>query len=369
MNFDFFMPVKVIFGQDRKKDLGKLVGGRKTMIVTDAVMVKLGLIDSIKACIDAEVIVFDGIEPNPTVESVNEAARIGRAQKIECVIGVGGGSSMDAAKAIATMITAEGDFDDYFYGTRLITNKRVGLYVMPTTSGTGSEVTSVGVFTDKKKNFKKPFLSNEFFVDAAILDSTLTHTMPKRVTAVTGFDAFCHAIEAYWSVNAQPISDGAGLLACDLVIRNLKKAFDDGSDSTARDNMAMASLMAGVAFSQTRTTACHGISYPLTTYGKFDHGSACAITLVSFIRFNYSVATEKMDRLIAFCGFKSNDELADFMQNLMEYTGMITKLSAAGIDEGMLDTIVDEGFAHNLTKLNPRVVDKDSLSKILKALF
>ncbi|MEI7432568.1 MAG: iron-containing alcohol dehydrogenase, partial [Betaproteobacteria bacterium] len=132
MNFDFFMPVKVVFGPGRKKDLGKLVGNRKTLIVTDSIMVKLGLIDSIRACINAEVLVYDGVEPNPTVESVNEATRIGRAEKIECVIGVGGGSSMDAAKAVATMINAEGGFEDYFYGASTITRKRVGLFVMPT---------------------------------------------------------------------------------------------------------------------------------------------------------------------------------------------------------------------------------------------
>ena len=369
MKFDFFMPVKVVFGRDRIQDLAAMVGGRKVLIVTDAVMVQIGLIKRIRSCLQSEALIYEGIEPNPTVESVNEAARIGRSAQIECVIGVGGGSSMDASKAVAAMINAEGDFEDYFYGIRPLNTPRVGLYVLPTTSGTGSEVTSVGVFTDKKKNIKKPFLSNSFFVDAAIVDSTLTHTMPPRVTAVTGFDAFCHAIEAYWSVNSQPISDGASLQAVDLILKNLRKAFDNGQDAVARDSMAKASLLAGVAFSQTRTTAIHGVSYPLSTHGRFDHGAACAITLVSFIRYNYPTVQEKMDRLIAYCGLASNDELADKLQELMEYTGMTTRLSSAGITESMMDSIIKEGVEHNLTKLNPRPVNPESLGGILKAIL
>lgn len=369
MDFNFNVPVRVIFGQNRKQELGQLVRGRKTLIVTDAVMVKIGLIKQIENCINSEVVVYDGVPPNPTVEAVTQATELGRKEKVECVVGVGGGSSMDAAKAVAGMINEDGDFADYFYGNKTFRQKRVGLYVLPTTAGTGSEVTNVGVFTHNAKNFKKPMLAQEFYVDATIVDSTLTHSMPQKVTAITGFDAFSHALEAYWSVNSQPITDSVALAGIDLVVKNLRLAFDDGTNTKARENMALASLMGGFAFSQTRTTACHGISYPLCTYGKFDHGSGVAITLVSFIKFNYPVIREKMDKLIGFCGFSHIDDFANFIQELMEYTGMITKLRDGGITEEMLPKIIDEALAHNLTALNPRKVDKTTLTEILQKIY
>jgi alcohol dehydrogenase class IV len=268
------------------------------------------------------------------------------------------------------MLTNEGTIEEYFYGEKTFTEDRVGLFLMPTTSGTGSEVTSVSVLTDKVKNVKKPVVTPMFFADSAIVDPSLTYTMPPKITAITGFDAFCHAIEAYWAVSALPLCDAIGMYAVDLVVKNLRNAFDDGANKDAREKMAEASLMAGVAFSQTRTTAIHGVSYPLCTYGDFDHGSACATTMVPFMRFNYKEETkEKMDRLIEYCGFKSMTEFADFMQELMDYTGVSRKLRDAGISEDQLETIAEEGAAHGLTAVNPVKVTKEDVLTILKELY
>lgn len=370
MEFNFLMPVKFIFGENKLQELKELIGTKKAIIVTDATMEKIGTVDRLKEHLQVEPVVYAGVEPNPSCKSVNEATQLGREANVEFVIGLGGGSSLDAAKAVSAMISNEGSIEEYFYGEKNFVNNRVGLFLMPTTSGTGSEVTSVSVLTDKVKNVKKPVVTPMFFADSAIVDPSLTYTMPPKITAITGFDAFCHAIEAYWAVSALPICDAIGMYAIDLVVKNLRAAFDVGMNKEAREKMSEASLMAGIAFSQTRTTAIHGVSYPLCTYGNFDHGSACAATMVSFMRFNYQEETkEKLDRLVEYCGFKSMTEFADFMQELMEYTGVSRKLRDAGIKEEQLEQIAEEGAAHGLTAVNPVKVTKDDVLTILKELY
>lgn len=368
MNFRFNMPVNIIFGENAHKEIGSLISYGKVLIVTDGTMVKLGFIDLVKQQLKQGAVVFDGIEPNPTVASIQAAIEYGRTVNVNCVIGIGGGSAMDAAKAVALSIPSRRTFEEHFDGSKY-ENGRLGLYLIPTTAGTGSEVTSVGVFTNAATGSKKPMLNAGFYADAVIVDPFFTLALPKKTTAVTGLDAFCHAIEAYWSTNSQPICDSLSVEAVNLILKNIKTAYDDGEDIFARTNMMLASLMAGMSFSQTRTTAIHGLSYSLVAHGKLDHGSACAITLPSFIKYNYNSSKVKMDRLLAYCGLESNEELICLITEILSHTGMTTRLRDADIKAESIEQIARESAAHGLSSLNPEKVDVSSLIEILESIY
>lgn len=370
MLFNFSMPVKVIFGEGRVKEISSMVPGQEVMIVTDRVLSKLGMADRLKEHLKySQVTVFDEVEPNPECKTINAAVDLARKNKISCVIGLGGGSSMDAAKAVSALISNEGKLEDYWHGMAQFANNRVMLIEIPTTAGTGSEVTNVGVFSDKEKGIKKPMVTDVFYADAAVVDPELTYLLPARVTASTGFDAFCHAVESYWAKSSQPFSDALSLYAARMILKNLKKAFDYPGDKEARVSMAMAATLAGVAFNQTRTTAMHAISFPITNRYGVDHGSACAITLVPCILYNYPAAKEKMEALISFCGYKNIKDFSSSIQEQMEYTGMPVRLSQVGIKAGDIPYIAETSMNANIIRLNPREFDAHSLTELLEGIL
>ena len=177
------------------------------------------------------------------------------------------------------LCTNEGSIEDYIVGGKKLENKRCFLICVPTTAGTGSEVSNVGVFTDHKAHTKRPWVSFDFLPDIALLDPVMTYSLPPRVTVATGLDALCHAVESYWCRATNPITKSAAIMSAKLVLENLMTAFNEPKNVEARTNMCVASLLGGLAMGQTRTTACHGISYGLTTNFGIDHGTACALTL------------------------------------------------------------------------------------------
>lgn len=311
--FKFYMPTRIYCEAGSCGQLDRFIDGSRVLIISDPFLFGNGTAEKIGAGMTGkDVYYFSDIEPNPSCESVDAAAALARRIRADSVVGLGGGSSLDVAKIVACLTDNAGSIYDYYSGgTRTLIKRRTALICIPTTAGTGSEVTNVGVFTNRETHIKMPMVNDEFWPDWAVIDAELTYTLPPAVTASTGMDAFCHAIEAYWNKESVPLCDYMSMGAMKLILDNIKLAYDAPDNARARGNMILAALTAGVSFSQTRTTGIHAVSFPLTTEFGASHGTACAITLPAFIRRSREQAADKMDALAAYLGCADTLALAD----------------------------------------------------------
>lgn len=214
-----------------------------------------------------------------------------------------------------------------------------------------------------------PMVNNEFWADYAVIDPELTYTLPPAVTASTGMDAFCHAIEAYWNKASQPMCDMLAMGAMKKILKNLKLAFNEPLNKQARAEMIEASLIAGVAFSQTRTTGVHALSFPLTNDFGASHGTACAITLPAFIRLSKQQAEKKMLELATYLGYQSIEEFADAVEELMKSMKMPVRLSEIGVKETDIEHIAEVGLNAAVIHLTPAVMNKDTVCDLLKSIL
>ncbi len=303
------LPNTVIFGvgavetvAEKAKEFGK----SKALVVTDKGVVGAGLLEKVLTPLEqagVQAHIFDQIEPNPRDHTVLKAFEFAKKKKCELIIGLGGGSPIDAAKAVGALMTNPGPLQDYLRGTAL-KNPPPPLIAIPTTSGTGSEVTQFSVVTDTERSFKAGIASPLLIPKVAIVDPSLMESMPPSLAAATGMDALTHAIEAFVSVNSQPFSDALALHAIRLIGAFLRPSVANGANQEARSQMAMASTLAGVAFSNAGVGLVHAMAHPLG--GRFDvpHGVANAILLPSVMRFNLIARLEKFGQVAQALGEK-----------------------------------------------------------------
>ncbi len=299
----FFSPNKVLFGIGASREIGKeakALGGTKVLIVTDPGVVNSGLVASLRTNLEEagmKVFLFDRVEPEPSASLVDESAQLAKENGVDVVIGVGGGSSLDIAKGASLLASNPGNVLDYS-GMDLIPKRGLPKILVPTTAGTGSEVTRVFVLIDKRDNMKKVVFSNYSIPELALVDPMLTISMPSKVTADTGMDALVHAIETYVSMNATPFSDLLASRAIELIAKYLPMAFAKGENIEARYHMSLASLLAGMAFASGGLGAVHALAYPLGTEYHLPHGRTNAIMLPHVMEFN-SIGNRSRYALIA----------------------------------------------------------------------
>lgn len=287
----FLSPNRILFGIDAVKGLAaevKQLGGSKVLVVTDPGVVGAGLVEAIKDPLDSEGIsfsVYDKVEPEPAARVVEQCTQYLRDENCDLIIGVGGGSSLDVAKGASIMGTNEGRVLD-FAGMDLVPKRGVPKILVPTTAGTGSEVTRVFVMTDEESDLKKAVYSIYALADVAIVDPMMTLSMPPKVTADTGIDALVHAIETYVAMTATPFSDIFAIEAIALIAENVTKAFAKGENLEARYNMSLAATIAGLAFGSGGLGAVHALSNPLGILYHLPHGRTNAIMLPHIMAFN-----------------------------------------------------------------------------------
>ncbi len=243
------------------------------------------------------------------------------------------------------------------------------MIAIPTTSGSGSEATPFSVATDPKDETKKVTGHYYFYPSVSLVDPILCKTMPKDVTAHTGLDAISHAIESYWAKLAQPITDSLALDSLRHILPSIRKAYEEHTNSEARSEMALGSLEAGMALSNTRATAAHSISYPLTSKFDIPHGLACALTLPLFLRFNAESISGKLPRLLNVMGVKSVEEGARKLTQLMIGLEQPVKLSELGIGKDDIPWIVEHGFSPTRVTNNPRKVEAKDVEEILNEIL
>lgn len=264
------------------------LGARRVLVVTDQGILKAGLWEKVEKSLRSFRIkstLFDGVEPDPRYEIVQKCLEAAGGQKIQCVLGLGGGSALDIAKAASVMATNKGKISDYF-GIELIPKPGLPLILVPTTAGTGSEVTPIAILSDEQEKLKKGIVSSYLIPSVAVLDPELTLGLPPQVTAATGMDALIHAIEAYTSLNATSVTDLLACRAVELLYHNIRIAFAQGSNLEARAKMLEGSLLAGMAFANAGVTAVHAFAYPIGAEFHIPHGIANSLMLAPVMEFN-----------------------------------------------------------------------------------
>lgn len=352
MNWNYTQNVEIIFGSGRLAELPKTVEKySKSIIVSTEYFQKSGLLNDINAKINADL--FTEVSPNPDVTEVNKCSKLIRENKNDVIIAVGGGSVIDLAKAAS--VTVE-DITKYHGIGKKIPKRHLPVIAVPTTAGTGSEVTSAAVLTNRSTGIKAPIVSASFFPKTAIVDPLLTHSLPKSITASSGIDVLCHAVEGYWSKGHQPICDSLALHSAKLVFEYLPIVYEEPDNAQAREKMAEASLIAGLAFSLPKTTSSHACSFPLTSIYNIPHGEACGLTLDFFARVNS--ADKRTVRLAGELGFKNVDEFADAILNLKKEVGLRTDLSEFNFDDSDIDELVKKSRHPNLLNNPVEITDR-----------
>ncbi len=371
MGWFYKQPVKIIFGCDQVKSIGQFFaeqGFENGLLVSDPVFCENGLADKILTFADGHLReVFSEITPNPTLVSVDRCADLIRKKNYKFVVALGGGSSLDCAKAACSVCKTEDSVVDYYQGKKKFTGASIPLIAIPTTAGTGSEVTPVAVLSDPAENTKAPIVSDNFYPQYAIVDPVLTLTVPPQVTAATGMDVLAHALEAFWSKNHLPICDALALKAAATVLSYLLVAYRDGENLEARTKMSEASLLAGLAFGLPKTTGPHACSFPLTSLYQMPHGEACAFTLDKFTRINAEAEGGRLHKFAQDLGFTDAYALADRILELKKAMRMKVTLEDADIKEEDLPELARASQHPNMEN-NPVPMDYEKILELYRSL-
>jgi len=305
--FSVIQPTQIHFGCGEVANLANHIqncGARKPLLVIDPGLTKAGLDQVIRQPLDQAGInyaVYDRIDPEPGLRLADQGTEMARQEKCDCVIGVGGGSAMDVAKAIAILLTNGGKAVDYL-GLGKIQKPGVPKIMVPTSAGTGAEVTFTAVFINEETGSKGGMNGDPLYPDIAILDPELTTTLPPHVTAATGIDALTHALEAYTSIQANPISEIYSSRAIALIGKNIRTAYADGRNIEARSNMLLASLLGGKALAIAGVGLVHAMAYPLGGMFGIPHGLANAVLLPFVTSYNLIGNLDKHARLAEMLG-------------------------------------------------------------------
>ncbi len=370
-NWGFYMPTRVCFGWGEFGQISRIVGelgAKKVFLVTGMRSAKeSGMLDKISGYLkDIEIELFAEVEENPSIETVDRGAAKCRETGCDLVIGLGGGSPLDAAKALAMLQQNPGSIREYLDQERTCQVKGLPMVAIPTTSGTGSEVTPFSVITHKAKKGKPAIAPPQNFPDVALVDPELTMTMPPNVTASSGLDALVQALEGFWSLQANPATRALALQGIVMVMRNLESACKNKNQESVT-NMAVASNVTGMEMSVIGNTAIHPLSYPFTMdYGAL-HGFACAIFLPPFLRFNAPNIRKSFADLLKILDLPSIEAFADTLENLMEKIEAPRRLSEFGVNADDIPALVKRGIGGS-TPRNPRPVSEDDLVEICRSI-
>ncbi len=379
MKTRFNFPTRILFGEGVLSDLpGELesLGAGKVLLVSDKGLVKAGLVGRVRDVLEAggvSVVVFDQVSPNPTGGQVDEGAGVFRSEGCDAVVGLGGGSPMDAAKAIQLRIHHTEPlkvYDDLLGGDAKVTGPLPPMVAVPTTSGTGSEVSRSAVVTLEDVGRKVVIFSPRLMPSVALCDPELTYGLPARITAETGMDALSHNLEAYVSKGYHPMADAIALEGIAMVGAHLASAVADGKNVEARREMMMASTMGAVAF-QKGLGVIHSLAHALGAVTGVAHGLANAVIMPHAMRFNAAGAGERLARVAAALGASdhSAEGAARAVEALLEKIGLPHNLSDAGVSDARFDEIVDKAMADGCHGQNPVAMTKQTMASLLETCF
>lgn len=381
MAYEFFTGSDITFGRGAVSHLPEMLQGfdaKSVMVVYDAGVKAAGIAEKVLAEIEkaeVQITIFDGVMPNPTNEAVEEAAELARKEQVDSFVAVGGGSSIDLAKAVNILMTNPGPIGQYG-GIGMVKQSVLPLIAIPTTAGTSSEITNVTALIDTKAVCKYVIIDNKIAADKVIADPEFTRTMPASVTAATGMDAITHAVESYVSNMATPLTEYHSLRGLQILFQNLPKAVEDGSDMEAREQMMLGCIITGFGFSNANLGLVHGIAHTLSAHFQLAHGMANAAVLPYVCEYNAESCPEKMTELARAIGLLLNQNqeedsllLAKELLRLTKALGIKT-LSEQGIQEKDFDMLADDVLKEPVLHFNPRqnITKEDVLAILKKAL-
>ncbi len=381
-NFGLSIPTRLVFGIGELKRMAKLpLPGKKALIVISAgtSMKQFGYLDTVVAQLKeagVESVIFDKIQPNPTKVHVDEGAALCKAEGCDFVLGLGGGSSIDTAKAIAVVVAMGGDLWDYVsggHGKGMPVTKALPIVAIPTTAGTAAEATINYVITDVERKRKFVCVDTNDIPNIAIVDPDMMSTMPKGLTASTGMDALTHAIEGYTTKAAWALADCLDLEAIRLIAANLRKAVNN--DPEGREGMALGQFVTGMAFSNVGLGIAHSMAHTLGAVYDTPHGVACAMMLPIVMEFNQEATGEKFKAIAEAMGVDTTgmDQAAyrkaaiDAVRQLSVDVGIPTKLEK--IREEDLDFLAQSAAADACTPGNPREATIDDYKNMFRRLM
>ncbi len=382
MAYNFFVHSDLVFGKDAAAALSGILeneniknvmviydGGVKAAGIAEKVLAEVNKVDGIK------VTTFDEVEPNPSNQLVERIYAIAKEAGVEGFVAVGGGSSIDAAKAANVLMTNPGPIGQYG-GIGLVKNKPLPLIAIPTTAGTSSEITNVSALTDTEAVCKYVVIDNKITPSYVIADPEYTRTMPKGVTAATGMDAITHAVESYISNMATPLTRYNSIQGLKIFYENLPKVVEDGNNMEARENMMMGCVITGFGFSNANLGLVHGIAHTLSAHFHLAHGMANAVVLPYVMAYNAPSCPDEMIELakaidLPMTGDKDRDmyALSDALLAMTKKLGIKT-LSEQGIKEEDFDMLADDVLKEPVLNFNPKQgVTKEDVLELLKKAF
>lgn len=373
-------PQKIVFGTGCtakfSEDYLKL--GYKRLFIITMPVIRPMISDMVDQLVSNGTTVefYEDICNEPSVSDFKTLLQAAEKFKADSVLGIGGGSVLDLTKLVATLIDSKQDIEDLF-GIGLIEQRGKWFACMPTTSGTGSEVSPNAILLDERDALKKGVVSPHLIADAAYIDPKLTWTVPARITAETGMDAITHCIEAYTNKFAHPVVDMYALQGITLIARNIAKAVKNGNDIEAREAMSLGSMYGGLCLGPVNTAAVHALSYPLGGEFHISHGLSNAILLPSVMRFNYSANLKKYANVAIACGVapgKNDEETAlkgvEFICELSKTCGIPTTLTEIGIPRSAVGHMAKAAMnVQRLLKNNPREVTESDARAIYESLY
>ena len=374
--FTYHLPTKIIFGQPALEALNNelnLLAAQRVLLVSDPGLADIGLVEHLRAGLNAEgrvITAFTQVSSNPTSAEVTAGLALAQEMQAQAIVALGGGSPIDVGKGIAMLMSNGGSYADYQWSGSPITRRSLPLLAVPTTAGTGSEVSKVAVIVDPDRPFKKGVLSPLMFPHAAVLDPELTRSLPPGLTAATGIDALTHALEAYIGRRANPHTDMLALSALETIWWALPRAVENGNDMVARESMMLAALWAGTAMDHAGLGLIHSLSGPLTGALHLHHGLTNAILLPHAIRFNLpAIAPDRLARLKQTFGLArdaSDKALVDTLFHFVHDLGLPTRLADVAdlTGFGNLSGLAEDTLRMAMTPNNPRpltAADVDSL--------
>lgn len=302
--------------------------------------------------------------------SINKLTSFCRSHRCDSVVAVGGGTVLDTAKCAAVLSANQGKIEDYIKKrTKTLSHNGPFFIAIPTTAGTGSEVTHWA--TVWGNDYRKYSLSSSHFMfpDVAVVDPSLTDSLPPYETATSGMDALCQAVEAYWNANHNPISDKYALEAIRIITNNLDTAVNKPTKSI-RNKIAWSSLVSGLAFSNTQTTICHAVSYPITAHWNVVHGQAVSLTLPLFFEYIVPILpTIRQKKLLKAIDVKTISQAVERIRKLIVGIGLKTRFRELDINKKDIDIIVEEGFCPNRAKNSPRIPSSKELKNLLESIL
>lgn len=382
-NVDFISANKIVCRVGASQELASYcqsLGITQPLLVTDAGLVKAGLLERVTTALNKAGMtphIYSDIQADPPEALVLAAAEFARKTKVDGIIGLGGGSSLDVAKLIAILATSNQALSD-MYGIDKIRGQRLPLILLPTTAGTGSEVTPISIITTGATT-KSGVVSARLLPDIAVLDAELTTGLPPAITAATGIDAMVHAIEAYTSkIKKNPYSDMLAREALKLMSQNIVEAVHNGSNLRARSNMLLGAMMAGQAFTNAPVAAVHALAYPLGGNYHIPHGLSNSLVLPHVLRFNAAQAQALYAELLPWVKTVESplsaeqgcEQFIEYMEDLISVVNLPKNLRALNVPEADLPKLADEAMLQQRLLINnPRDVSRDDALAIYQAAY